>query len=83
MWSLVDLNDDAVLHVLSFIRDARTYLSTAASCLRFRMLAMSEVEGRWCEFYAEHYALSELELKLTYPDLYDYFPCITSHNEVF
>lgn len=70
-WSLWDLNNDAILHVLSFIQDASTFLCTASTCLGLRELAMSEVEDRWCDFYAFQFALSAEELKLTYPGLYD------------
>lgn len=69
-WSFWDLNNDAILHVLSFIQDASTFLNTASTCLRMREIALSEVESRWCDFYAYQFELSADELKITCPGLY-------------
>jgi hypothetical protein len=69
MQSLTDLNDDELLCILNFVPDAYTFLSLLSTCSRLRDVASSELESRWCSFYANRFHFSEFELATVHSGL--------------
>lgn len=70
MQGFLELNDDAIRHVLRHVPDAPTFFALATCSERLWGLATFEAHGLWRSFYASRFHLSEFELDLTFPDMY-------------